>query len=249
MKSFVGLILLFFSVGCFALPDCPKDQTKRYHNCYGTYTFADGEKYVGEFKDDERHGQGTYTFASGNKYVGEYKDGNFHGQGTFTYANGEIKSGIWEKDELVEEKQVIVEEKEKQVLPKKIDKWLKITSADGYTLYQDTEDIKKLNEIVYFVAMIDAFEPLDGVVYSYVERRKTDCALVKENLKNRSGKIPSTIIHRTGYSQPMAKGKIITENIPVWNHYGSTLNEIRNLTPGSIEHNILKEVCHFESIK
>ena len=47
----------------------------------------------------------------------------------------------------------------------------------------------------------------------------------------------------------MAKGKIITENIPVWNYYGSTLNEIRNLTPGSLEHNILKEVCHFESIK
>ena len=29
----------------------------------------------------------------------------------------------------------------------------------------------------------------------------------------------------------------------------SNLFEIRNLTPGSLEHNILKEVCHFESIK
>jgi hypothetical protein len=47
----------------------------------------------------------------------------------------------------------------------------------------------------------------------------------------------------------MAKGKIITEKIPVWNYYGSTLNEIRNLTPGSLEYNILKDVCHFESIK
>lgn len=28
-----------------------------------TYTYPDGEKYVGEFKDGERHGQGTYITA------------------------------------------------------------------------------------------------------------------------------------------------------------------------------------------
>ena len=26
---------------------------------------ANGNKYVGEFRDDNRHGQGTYTYASG----------------------------------------------------------------------------------------------------------------------------------------------------------------------------------------
>ena len=57
----------------------------------GTYTFADGSKYVGEWKDGEPHvphGQGTYTWVSGNKYVGEWKDGNQHGQGTKTWTNG-----------------------------------------------------------------------------------------------------------------------------------------------------------------
>ena len=29
-----------------------------------------GDKYVGEFKDGTFHGQGTYTFANGQKYVG-----------------------------------------------------------------------------------------------------------------------------------------------------------------------------------
>ena len=58
-----------------------------------------------------------------------------------------------------------------------------------------------------------------------------------------------TWLSNTFYSQPMAKGKIITENIPVWNYYGSTLNEIRYLTPGSLGHNILNEICNFESIK
>ena len=42
----------------------------------GTYTFASGEKYVGESKDGKRNGQGTLTFADGSKYVGEWKDGN-----------------------------------------------------------------------------------------------------------------------------------------------------------------------------
>jgi clan AA aspartic protease (TIGR02281 family) len=57
-------------------------------NGQGTYTYANGNKYVGEFKNGMRNGQGTYTSANGNKYVGEWKDGDFHGQGTYTWANG-----------------------------------------------------------------------------------------------------------------------------------------------------------------
>jgi hypothetical protein len=54
----------------------------------GTLTFAGGEKYVGEFKYDKYYGQGTYTWANGNKYVGEFKDSKYYGQGTYTFANG-----------------------------------------------------------------------------------------------------------------------------------------------------------------
>ena len=68
-----------------ALPPCPSDQTQRYHNCFGTYNYTGGNKYVGAWKDGKRHGQGTFTFANGNKYVGEYKDGKEHGQGTWTH--------------------------------------------------------------------------------------------------------------------------------------------------------------------
>jgi hypothetical protein len=52
-----------------ALPPCPTDQTKRYHNCFGTVTYADGSKYDGEYRDDKRHGQGTYTYADGSHAV------------------------------------------------------------------------------------------------------------------------------------------------------------------------------------
>ena len=38
----------------------------------GTITFANGNKYVGELKNDMRNGQGTYM-ANGDKHVGEWK--------------------------------------------------------------------------------------------------------------------------------------------------------------------------------
>ncbi len=79
-------LLLLSSTEGWSLPPCPESGV--WNNCFGTYTTADGTKYVGEWKDDKSHGQGTETYASGDKYVGEFKDGNFHGQGTYTRANG-----------------------------------------------------------------------------------------------------------------------------------------------------------------
>ena len=68
---------------------------------------------------------------------------------------------------------------------------------------------------VYAEHMIfNSLEPLDGVIYSYVERWKSDCAKLIKAQKKESGKFRSTIIHRTGYSQPMAKGNILYE-VPV----------------------------------
>jgi len=43
----------------------------------------------------------TYTFANGNKYVGEWKDDKRNGQGTFTYADGTIEEGIWKDGEFL----------------------------------------------------------------------------------------------------------------------------------------------------
>ena len=93
MKTLLRFVLLCLMAGsAFAqssLPACQGGNASRWTNCFGTLTFADGEKYVGEYKDGKRNGQGTYTFASGAKYVGEYKDEQPNGQGTFTFADGE----------------------------------------------------------------------------------------------------------------------------------------------------------------
>ena len=76
------------------LPDCKSSSTYR-HNCFGTYTHADGDKYVGEFKDNKGHGQGAYNYVNGDKFVGEYKDGKRHGQGAYTFASGNKFVGEW----------------------------------------------------------------------------------------------------------------------------------------------------------
>ena len=97
--SLIIIILLISKTMASSLPDCSSD--KEWHNCFGTYTFADGEKYVGEFKDGEFHGQGTYTFTDGENYVGGFKDGKRHGQGTYTYADRSIDRGYYLNGQLV----------------------------------------------------------------------------------------------------------------------------------------------------
>jgi hypothetical protein len=46
-----------------------------YGQAIETINHANGDVYVGEFRDGQRNGQGTYTFAGGNVYTGEWRDG------------------------------------------------------------------------------------------------------------------------------------------------------------------------------
>jgi hypothetical protein len=70
----------------------------------GTYYYSNGDKYVGNFVNGTRNGQGTYTFAvDGRKYVGKWKANKFNGEGTMYYSNGTVKSGMWKDDEFVGE--------------------------------------------------------------------------------------------------------------------------------------------------
>lgn len=79
---------------------------------YGTYIFGPksdwaSDKYVGDFKKGESHGNGTYYYGpnrkekefSGDKYVGEWKNDKFNGQGTYFFNDGakyvgEFKDGL-----------------------------------------------------------------------------------------------------------------------------------------------------------
>ena len=78
------------------LPACPVRNFARWSDCFGTFTFPDRSKYVGEWKDNKVNGQGTLTLPITNAtYVGEFKDGEYSGQGTFTFPNGDKYVGEW----------------------------------------------------------------------------------------------------------------------------------------------------------
>ena len=53
--------------------------------------------------EDGYTGQGTYTPADGDKYVGEWMNGKMNGQGTYTYPDGRIEKGLFENGEFVGE--------------------------------------------------------------------------------------------------------------------------------------------------
>ena len=83
--------LSLLALSCLAEANCVGD----CQNGYGIYTWAHGDKYVGEFKDDNMHGQGTMTFSSGNKRVGVWKDGKLNGNATYYFANGRTDTEKW----------------------------------------------------------------------------------------------------------------------------------------------------------
>jgi hypothetical protein len=87
-------------------------------NGYGTYIYANGSRYIGNFTGGDPHGEGILYFSNGNKYLGdwqhnvregqgkfifveghEYTGGfhqnQFHGKGLMNYANGDSYDGGW----------------------------------------------------------------------------------------------------------------------------------------------------------
>jgi hypothetical protein len=88
------------------------------YNGYGTFQYANGNRYVGNFKDGNpdgqgilycangnkylghwdknwRQGQGRYIFNEGHEYFGEFHRNQFHGKGVMRYANGDQYDGAW----------------------------------------------------------------------------------------------------------------------------------------------------------
>ena len=45
------------------------------------------------------HGEGMFTWPNGNKYDGGYKNDQRHGQGSFLWADGRTYIGEWENSE------------------------------------------------------------------------------------------------------------------------------------------------------
>ena len=83
------------------LPDCPHAPNSIWDHCTGTRSEANGNVYIGEFRENKFDGQGTLTYANKSQYVGEFRDGKFSGQGTFTHSNGSQDIGEFRDGQFV----------------------------------------------------------------------------------------------------------------------------------------------------
>ena len=61
----------------------------------GTYTWPDGRRHEGEYRDDKMNGYGTFTWPDGKRYEGEYRDDKQDGYGTLTQPGGGRWEGQW----------------------------------------------------------------------------------------------------------------------------------------------------------
>lgn len=96
MKQIILLMFLLVGVAnADSLPPCSEVYSD-YDGCFDTWSYANGDKYVGEVnKGEYKHGQGTYTFADGRKYVGEFRDDKFHGDGYYRFLDNREVVGEW----------------------------------------------------------------------------------------------------------------------------------------------------------
>ena len=61
MRALLFIVFSFFlTAQGWALPDCVGDRGPHWTNCFGTIE-GSSEKYVGEFRDGQRHGEGIFT--------------------------------------------------------------------------------------------------------------------------------------------------------------------------------------------
>ena len=77
MKNLLRFIAFVLMVGSAyaqsVLPACPP--SGYFHNCFGTFTYSSGIKYVGEWRDDKYNGQGALVYANGSTRQGIWADG------------------------------------------------------------------------------------------------------------------------------------------------------------------------------
>ena len=59
----------------------------------GVYITARGDRYEGEFNDNEYNGHGVYLTACGDRYEGEFKGNEYNGHGVYITARGDRYEG------------------------------------------------------------------------------------------------------------------------------------------------------------
>jgi len=68
----------------------------------GVFTWKDGRKYEGEYKNDKKEGYGEFNWPNGKVYKGMWKDGKQDGDGTLLNSKtGDQLQATWSNGQRV----------------------------------------------------------------------------------------------------------------------------------------------------
>lgn len=87
--------------------DKPKDKCPNSYSSLSSYKFKvvnynNGDKYIGELYNGDRHGYGLYIWESGDAWYGKWTNGQRNGHGMYMNYDGSYSKGKWENNNKVE---------------------------------------------------------------------------------------------------------------------------------------------------
>jgi len=83
-----------------ALKDCNADYCKTGQ---GFFSYQDGSRYEGDFKNGLPNGEGVCFYANGDRYVGGWRHHTPHGEGVMYFSSGKVYGAEWQHGHPIKE--------------------------------------------------------------------------------------------------------------------------------------------------
>ncbi|MBO6140283.1 MAG: hypothetical protein J6O40_00685 [Ruminococcus sp.] len=148
----------------------------------GAFRSAEGDEYVGSFRNDIPEGYGRASFCDGRSYEGEWRHGEINGKGIFTEPNGDSYEGFF-KEGIKEGEGTFIGADGRRIAQRYVDGKLAFEDGGGLPVITIVDECKRFGYYHYlvcrFVAKVGQFKYKDMQV---LEFGPWDCEEILENI-------------------------------------------------------------------